>query len=209
MGMKSEWVEILNQVKSGELSAEQGAELLKQMEEQPAADAGAAAAGPESAQSAAGEQAAPLPDESLRRWQSWWLYPFWAGLGVFMLGSVLMAWSYSNERFFWFACAWLPLLLGLTVLMLSAWSRTARWLHVRINDPGKAGEKSTRVAVSFPVPIHLAGWALRVFGPKIPQFKEKNLDMIGPILESLGDSREPLTVEVNDKDGEKVQVYIV
>lgn len=212
--MKAEWVEILDQVKSGQITAEEGADRLKRLEEQTAAAERVEAAGAELPPDGAGSHPAPqagstVLDDTLTRWQRWWLYPFWAGLGVFMFGSALMAWSFTNERFFWFACAWLPLLLGLTVLAVSAWSRTARWLHVRINDPGKDGGKPTRIAISMPVPIHLTGWALRVFGPMFPKFKDKNLDTIGPILESLGDSHEPLTVEVDDKDGEKVQVYIV
>ena len=125
-----------------------------------------------------------------------------------MFASALMAWSYTRERYFWFACAWLPLLFGLTVLALAAWSRTARWLHVRVNHAGQGVKKTTWIALSFPVPIHLAGWGLRVFGPLIPKFKDKDLGMIAPILESLGESREPLSVEVDDNNGEKVQVYI-
>lgn len=223
--MKSEWIDILNQVKAGELSAEEGAARLKQLEEQsetgagtveePAAASHAGAANAGSGNDAASEQPRVVAaeesaaDERLKRWQRWWLYPFWAGLGIFMLGATLMAWSSTNERLFWMACAWLPLLVGLLVLVLAAWSRTARWVHVRVNDPGKDGEKPTRVAISMPIPVTLTGWGLRVFGPMIPQFKEKNLDKIGPVLEALRDNHDPLTVEVDDKDGEKVQVYIV
>lgn len=216
--MKSEWIDVLNQVKSGELSAEEGAARLQQIEDQSVrAQEPAPAAEPVEDAAGAGapggphvvETSSPPVDERLERWQRWWLYPFWAGLGVFMLGSALMAWSYTSERFFWFACAWLPLLLGLMVLIISAWSKTARWVHIRINDPGKGGDKPTRIAISLPLPVHLAGWGLRVFGPMIPKFKEKNLDVIGPVLEALGDNHDPLSVEVDDKDGEKVQVYIV
>ena len=59
------------------------------------------------------------------------------------------------------------------------------------------------------MPIHLVGWGLRVFGPLIPKFKDKNIEMIAPILESLRESREPLSVEVDNNNGEKVQVFIV
>lgn len=212
--MPTSWMDILNQVKSGAISAEEGAEQMRLLEEQ-AASTGQGAETP--GDSPPPRQAEPPEndealysslEDSIDRWRRWWMYPFWAGSAVFLLSASWMAVSFTNERFFWFACAMLPLLFGLTVLVLAAWSRTARWLHVRINEPGKGSKRPSRIALSFPVPIRLAGWGLRAFGPRIPQLNEK-MDMVGPVLESLEKSRDPLSVEVNEKDGEKVQVYII
>jgi len=51
---------------------------------------------------------------------------------------------------------------------------------------------------------------LRLAEPYIPQLKEKNLvETIVPMLDTIGNSRDPMVVEVDEKDGEKVQVYIL
>lgn len=137
-------------------------------------------------------------------WKDAWLFPFWVGTGIFVFAAILMGWAYSSGRFFWFYCAWLPLLFGLLALFLGWWSRTSRWLHVRVE-----GAESKQVSISFPLPLRLASWLLRIFGPIIPQLKRQNLTELPVILDALRQAEGPLTVEVNDKNGERVRVYIL
>ena len=237
--MNSEWLEILNRVQKGEITAQQGADLLQQLEASTITPPGTTPMLEEPSRSGSGESepveavepdliveesdasrfsSDPQADQArmeddikrLNAWRIWWLAPFGAGLGIFVLSAVLMAWGYSNDRLFWFYCAWLPLALGLVVLVLGAWSRQARWLHLRINEPvGEKGKGPQRVAISLPLPTRLAGWMLRLAGPRIPKLNDQKLETIVPMLDSLSDSREPLMVEVDGKDGEKVQVYII
>jgi len=132
------------------------------------------------------------------------LIPFRAGTGILVLGALQMGWAYSSQKFFWFYCAWLPMLGGLLILLLSWWSQQARWVHVRVQDAD-----GSRVSVSLPLPLGLAGWFFRVFGKFIPNIEKKILDDLPGILEALASEKGPATVEVNDEDGSRVRVYIV
>ncbi len=137
-------------------------------------------------------------------WRKGWLIPFWAGTGILVLGAILMGWAYSSRHFFWFYCSWLPMLLGLFVLILGWWSQQARWVHVRVNDAD-----GSRVAISLPVPLRLTGWGLRVFGRYIPNMEEKLLEEMPAIFNALAKEKGPMTVEVDEKDGSRVRVYIL
>jgi hypothetical protein len=95
---------------------------------------------------------------------------------------------------------------------LSAWATTVPWLHVRIQSaPGKGGDK-TRIAISLPVPLTLAGWGLRIANRFVDEDTVGRLDAAAMLLRTmrhdLGKAgAEPIAVDVNDED-ERVQVYI-
>jgi hypothetical protein len=226
--MDPEAMDILNRVKSGELSAEEGAKLLQELEDRtgaqdqdqvdPASQAvwidqpvmqtpggEHAAAAPEIV-SAFGEEQPPaeepLPD--LGWWRKGWLVPFWAGTVILVLSALWMGSAYSSRNYFWFYCSWLPMLFGLLVLFLSWWSQQARWVHVRIKDAD-----GTRVAVSLPLPLGLAGRLLHIFGRFIPNLDRKALENLPEIFDTLAKEKGPTTVEVDEKDGTRVRVYIL
>ena len=215
------WREILEKVERGELTAEEGAALMGgQAPANPAEPAASQPVQPppvdwttggEPAAAAVEEEAGPEPDveldERLKYWKRWWMVPLWVGMGVFLVGAALIAWGHAGQRMFWFVCGFFPLLLGLLAMFLSWWSQTARWLHVRVRD--QKGGKVNRVMISMPVPIRLAGWFLRVFGGSIPGRRDQPqvLETLPSMLSALEQDREPLSVEVNEKDGSEVQVY--
>lgn len=216
------WREILEKVERGELTAEEGAALMggqaaaapaQPAAEQPAPPppAGDWTTGGEPAAAAVEEEAGPESDaeldERLKYWKRWWMVPLWVGMGVFLVGAALIAWGHAGQRTFWFVCGFFPLLLGLLAMFLSWWSQTARWLHVRVRD--NKGGKVNRVMISMPVPIRLTGWFLRLFGNSIPGLRDQPqvLETLPSMLSALEQDREPLSVEVNEKDGSQVQVY--
>jgi hypothetical protein len=224
------WREILEKVERGEISAEEGAAMMNEQNagpipptpSQPAVPAepaipaqpAEAAAQPEAGarvETPAGDEPDPMPDPELDRrleyWKRWWMVPLWVGMGIFLVGAALIAWGHTSQHTFWFICGFFPLLLGLLGMFLSWWSQTARWLHVRVRD--HKGGRINRVMISMPVPIRLAGWFLRVFGKTIPGLRdqEKVLETLPSMLSALEDDREPISIEVNDKDGSEVQVY--
>jgi hypothetical protein len=218
--MSSKWREILERVERGELSAEQGAALMggENYEAPAPAPVAAAAPDPVPAQSAVGAEAPqppqpqPEPDPELEArldyWKRWWLIPLWVGMGVFLVGAGLIAWAYGGQRTFWFVCGFFPLLFGLLVMATSWWSQTARWVHIRIREE-KNGSVN-RVVISLPVPIRLLGWALRLFGGRIPGLSEQKdvRDSLPILFEELERSRDPISIEVQDKNGSDVRVYI-
>jgi len=66
-----------------------------------------------------------------------------------------------------------------------------------------------RVAVSIPAPLKLTGWALRNFGHYIPQLERTSVDEVLVALEQSAKGGTPLYVKVDEgDDGEKVEVFI-
>lgn len=215
--MSDEYLDILNRVKTGAISAEEGARLLETLEmgslKAPVAvDQPVGATIPAPVEGSAPEvepvkDPAPVEDDfrpEIGWWKHAWMVPFWVGTVIVILSAVFMGWANNNSRMFWFYCSWLPLLLGIFVVFLGWWSQTARWVHVRVHD-----SNGHNVSVSVPLPLRLASWALRVFGPYIPKLREKHLDNLPMIFDALGQSEGPLSVEVDDENGDRVRVYIL
>ena len=150
----------------------------------------------------------PPDSEEVNRWKRWWVIPFWVGAGITVIGGALMYWAYRGTGFgFWFACAWFPFLLGVAVLVLGWSSRTTPWLHVRVQQA--PGESPQKIAISFPIPIRLTAWGLRVFGHRIPHMEGTNLDEVILALKDVAKDGTPLFIDVNEEeDGEHVQVFI-
>ncbi|MCJ7702239.1 MAG: hypothetical protein MUO62_11710 [Anaerolineales bacterium] len=175
---------------------------------------------PEHAQNEAGEAMfagevevmAPSPaypdEDEIQRWKRWWIIPLWIGAGVTVVGGVLMYWGLNvRESGFWFACAWFPFLLGVALLALAWNSRTTPWLHVRIHQA--PGEKPQKIAISFPIPVQLTVWGLRVFGRHIPYLENTSLDEVILALKTVTREGTPLFVDVEEgENGERVQVFI-
>jgi hypothetical protein len=147
-------------------------------------------------------------DPKLAHWRRYWMIPLWIGVGITILGGLLLFLAYQAGGFsFWFGCAWLPFLLGLGVMVMAVASRSARWLHLRVQQ--KPGERPQTISLSFPLPLHLAAWFIRNFGHHIPQLKNTGVDEMILALGKQTSPNAPFYVEVNEgEDGEKVQVYI-
>jgi hypothetical protein len=213
--MNDEAIEILKKVESGELSVEEGAQRLQELENNARAAFDETApildlpAQRSNTQGSAAPQVIETPQQDdippdLGWWKKGWLIPFWIGTAILVLGALQLGWAYSSQNFFWFYCAWLPMLLGLLVLFLSWWSQQARWVHVRVRDAD-----GSKVSISLPLPLGLAGWALRVFGRFIPNMEEKVLADLPGIIDALAREKGSTAVEVNDEDGSRVRVYIL
>ncbi len=149
------------------------------------------------------------PDtEEMIKWKRWWVIPFWIGAGITVIGGALMYWAYNASGFgFWFACAWFPFLLGVSILALGWGSRTTPWLHVRVHQA--PGETPQKIAISFPIPIRLTAWGLRTFGHHIPHMEGISLDEVILALKDVTKNGVPFFIDVNEgEDGEHVQVFI-
>jgi hypothetical protein len=146
----------------------------------------------------------------IEKWKRWWMIPLWIGVGVTIIGSLLMLWAYQSTGFsFWFGCTWLPFLLGVAVIAMAWGSRSARWLHLRVQQ--EPGEWPRTIAFSFPLPLHFAAWFMRTFGRFIPKVNEIGIDFdqLIQIFETSTNSETPFYVEVDEGEGgEKVQIYI-
>lgn len=151
--MEEERLQILKMVAAGQIGAEEAARLLEAIE-------------PEELQ--ADEEVSPPDGEPARsddRWANYWLYPLMGGAGVLILGALVVDLVYTVDAARgWLVCGWLPMVLGTMVIVLAWWSRRARWLHLRIHEPGKR-----RLAVSLPLP-----WAWQPGGCASPSRSSRN-----------------------------------
>lgn len=149
----------------------------------------------------------PPFDASQAGWRNWWQWPLWIGVSITVIAAGFMYLAYQGSGFgFWFACTWFPFLFGVMLMALAWASRTAPWVHVRVQQ--KPGEKPERIAISLPIPLRLTAWALRTFKNQIPGMDKFNAsDMIMALRNVTPDA--PLYVKVDEgEDGEKVEVYI-
>jgi hypothetical protein len=218
MPVESERQKVLEMVAAGTLSAAEALRLLDALDSASGVDSNPEVAEPASNFSPPrfpGEQDSPEdvlpppppvnpPDpEEIRRWKRWWIIPAGVGAGIAILGAW---WMYAVWGGFWVLCAAVPLLLGLSLLILGVTSRKGLWLHLRVQQP--PGETPRRIIISFPIPVHLTAWGLRIVGPFIPQ--TRGMDLGGMLLTMADEAKNgtPLLVDVDEGDGERVQVFI-
>jgi hypothetical protein len=191
-------MDIINRVKNGDLSSEEGARQLEALEFKE-----------EAASDEAFSSEAVFPSESsdplanLGWWRYAWQIPLWVGVFIITVSGLLLSWAVAQASLFWFYCAWLPMLLGMLFLLLGVWSRQARWVHIRVHE--SAGK---RIAISLPVPTRFTGWVLRIVSPFVPAEQRDKLVYVPEILSALSQMKDPITVEVDEKNGDQVRVYI-
>ncbi len=203
-------LKILQMIQDGVISAVEGEKLLASLEgtaEEPVQEASGAPAEPPTESAPTGETGLPAepPPGPPAAWQLLWVYPAVAGIGLLCLGGVLTGnLAESGRRLGWLACTAPLMLLGFSVAALAWWSRTARWLHLYVRE--KNGKV---VRIHMPLPLRLAAWVLRLVGPRIPQLKDTAIDELLIAVAETNPQGSVLVVEVDEeKDGEKVQVYI-
>lgn len=159
----------------------------------------------------------PLPEPpqippEFRKWRQYWLGLFVVSMGLLLFSSFLMYRALESSGYgFWFFCSWIPFFLSVAVVALSWQSRTMPWLHLRVDQA--PNEWPRRIAFSFPLPVGLAGWALRTFGHYIPNLENTGLSVndMDKLIYGLKDFTSPdnpLYIEVDEDDGERVLIYI-
>lgn len=202
MSMENGRMQVLRRLEAGEIDAAAALKLLREMEPagvdlEPAETAGL----PEG-----GETITAAPATAGRppgRWTRFWLYPLAAaGTLVALGGFVLLLVLLTGAARGWQVCGWLPLSLGILGVLFAFWSRSAKWLHLRVKE-----KEGRRIAISFPVPLTLVAWILRVGGPFVPQLRETGADEMILAFRDAG-REEPLHLQVDDEDGEHVEIYI-
>jgi hypothetical protein len=221
--MENRRLQILRRLEAGEIDAEKAAHLLATLA--PAEESGLDAPAVARLRDASGvrsesQQSEPIPtaprqgeiinvapqaaERPGQRWRRFWIYPLLAGAGVLTLGALVLGLVYGDGAAAgWLVCGWPLAVTGLLALLLAVWSRWAKWLHLRIRE--KDGH---RIAISFPLPLTLTTWVLKILQPFVPQLKQTGAD---DMLIALRDSKqdEPLYIQVDDEQkGEHVEVYL-
>jgi hypothetical protein len=131
----------------------------------------------------------------------------YAGLFLFVCGALAIFPLYSESgSWLLVACGWPIFIIGL-LAMLAAWlARKARWIHIRITNVD--GSKRN-IKLSFPLPLRLSAWALKIGSRFVPQLKDTRVDETIVALSEGLKTDQPLYVDVQEgENGERVQVYI-
>ena len=196
--MESERLEILKMVETGQIDAKDAALLLSALKESQPVEEDAET--PVEAPSLEREPPEPMGV----RWTRFWIYPLMAGGTMLLLGALVVGVvSLTGGAWGWLLCGWPLLLLGLLVFGLALWSRSATWMHLRISEQGKR-----KMALSFPVPLGLAAWAVRIAQPFVPQLRDTGVDEVILAVRDSSSRGEPLFIDVqDDEDGERVELY--
>lgn len=186
---------ILEKIESGEITPEEGAQRLQDYN------------GGTASHVVIDRHTSPsLDPEEMQKWKRWWTIPLWTGIAVTILAGTWMNSTYnSSGAGFWFFCAWLPLLVGVGLIILGGLSNSSRWLHIRIKQQR---DFPSKIAISFPLPIRFTAWILRTFGHFIPGLNDTALDEIILGLDNETKNN-PIYINIQDgEDGEQVEVFI-
>ena len=212
---------ILQMVEEGRISAEDAAQLMRALDEDPGEDVDTAEAEVEVIESRPGSgpgseraegfesAAAPEFDEIKARARRFALIPLW--IGVFI--TVFSAWIiYSIQQNvginFWFYCMTLPLLLGVLLIALGAGGRTSRWIYVDVDRrDAKPGDGPKHITLGFPIPLGFVAWFFETFGHNFSGLNKGRVEGIIQMMHATKDSNEPLMINVDDDDAH-VQIYI-
>lgn len=183
---------ILKMVETGQISTEEALQLLEALNQTEASDA---------IQTDEGEATpAEIPQSN-----NWWIYPTAAGALVMAIGAPLVALGITGQApLFWaFFCGWMPFLIGLAILTIGVWSRSARWLFLRIENADTGGRT---IAFGFPLPLTLSAWIMSLVRPFVPQIRDIAVEEM--ILAVRDSDDEPIFIEVQDNDDEHVMIFI-
>jgi len=211
----SERQQILKMIQDGKISAEQGLVLMQALEEEPERDgvsvepavveAGSGQPASKNAVFESGHKSDPEFDRKINQFRSLWMIPLWVGVVITIAGAYWMyAALQANAWGFWFFLAWLPFLLGVALTALALSSRSSRWIYINIRQ--KPGETPQRIVLTFP--LTLVSWVLQFARFRIP---EQNFGAADQVMDAIFVSTQsdgPFLVDVDDEDGEHVQVYI-
>ncbi len=153
----------------------------------------------------------PLSDHEMQKWRNWWTIPVFVGFAIVILSGIWMNSAYSNSGVgFWYIFSWIPLLSGIAIMGFSWPSPNRTWLHVRVKQA--KGQKPSKIAISIPMPLRLISWGLKIAKRFVSDDTLDKLDeiaiedMIMGIGKSAADGT-PFYVEVDEGDGDKVEVY--
>lgn len=202
--MSEATLKVLRMIEEGTISAEEGGRLLAALKESEEGDEAGIEAGPPPAPEAPppDPEIASVPVGPPAAWTRIWIYPLVAGIallaGMGYLSNLLMD---SGEKLGWLVCTIPLMLFGGLVALLAWWSNSSRWLHLRIRDEGK------QIKLSMPLPLRPAAWLVRLARPFVPQFRETAVDELILSLAEMDNEEGLLVVDVDEGEGERVQIY--
>lgn len=223
---RSDRLSILNRLEKGEITPEEAARLLT-IEEGPAAEPQTPMGvleqvergeiNPEEATqrlSALAEKKQPKQEKktpkveiiqdkskSVKLNKGWWLIFVAVGALLAVLAGLWMSADLRDGGIgLGFFCAWIPLFIGVLLLLFGWFARQGPWAHVQVKS--NKAEGRVKVNVDVPLPIGVAGKALHLVGDRVPGLDQTDVDKLINALEQASRDGEPIHIQANSKDGE-------
>jgi hypothetical protein len=195
---------ILQMLEEGKITAQEASRLLEAIEPRGETHAAAQEAG---TLALAGSASASPEMQRFRRLSQ---IPFAIALTVLILsgwGTYALCSRTEGRITLGFVVVLIVLILAVLSTIVTFWMTQVPWLHVRIQQ-----RQGRRIAFSFPLPLTLANWGLRIAYRFVDQNTVPHLDTAAELVKGMRGSLrtsggEPIVVDVDDAD-DRVQVYI-
>lgn len=145
------------------------------------------------------------PDMS--RFRQMWRIPFSISLAVLGLSATILLSSRGakDRRGRFIQTMTLPItILAALAALISYWSKSAPWIHVRVQE-----ENGQRIAISLPLPVQPVRSGIDLARQWVTDDKSGDiLDAASEFLAAINaqETGDPLTIDVDD--GDKVQVFV-
>lgn len=196
---------ILKKVETGEVSLETASRLLSEVEK-------LTDPGKKSSEANMSQEEMDVEFKNVPTKPGWgvifWILPLFLGAITTAFSANWLYQSLKNNGMsfgFWFS--FIPLGIGIFLIYFAWVLERARWIHIFIRQP--AGEKPQRIVLGFPLPLKFAMSVIRIFKINIPgKFGSQDLEVMLQSIDQQINKQDPIYIDVNDKDGTKVEIYI-
>ena len=197
--------QILQMLSDGVINAEEADKLLAALG--PDDDVTRIAGDPVLAPGTETEDGERLPPD-FQRIRNRWRTPLLIAGGSLLLstaGLALMYQASTDIALIGFLCIWSIFILALLATFIVLLARRSTWLYVNIDQ-----KEGRRISFGFPVPVRWAGGAVRVARRIVPGDAGRQLDNAESFISAFADNpaTDPLIIDVDDEDGDRVQVYL-
>lgn len=196
---------ILEMLAEGTITAEEAEELLAAIsaDDQVEPLSGAVIEAPEIQDA---KPHSPPPD--LSRFRRWWQIPLFIALGSAIVtgaGLILMYQSTEQIALLGFMCIWSIFLIAFFASLLLLLARRSTWFYIKVEE-----KDGSRFAFGMPMPLGLVNWSIKVASPFVPDKQAAHLETASAFVSVMKDDPEvvPIVIDVDDEDGDKVQIYI-
>lgn len=129
----------------------------------------------------------------------WWVVPLAVGIVFTLLAGFWMQADASDGGLgFGFLCAWVPMLLGVGLIILAWVSQRGPWAQIRVHTHNRKVD----VDVDTQVPIGVATTALKTLGRRIPGIDKADVERLTRAFEEIRRTGTPIHIQANDDDEE-------
>jgi len=162
----------------------------------------------------------------LSRFRRWWRIPlFIAAISAVISGAGLVLMYQAGDQIavfgfmciwsifiagdqiavFGFMCIWSIFIIALFTTVILLITSRSTWFYINVEE--KDGSHFT---FGMPMPLGWVNWIVKVARPFVPQRQAAHLETAGAFVSAMKDDPEamPIVIDVDDEDGDKVEIFI-